>query len=115
VYEGRKLTLTHGGQSIRLTVDNQNRWHQAIRMYPISNFAVDGQTLEGYVYTVKNRHYFMMGDNRDNSLDSRYWGFLPERNVVGEALIIYWSWDKDVPLYRLLRKIRFGRILNLIR
>jgi signal peptidase I len=56
----------------------------------------------------------MMGDNRDFSLDSRYWGYLPERYVVGEALIIYWSWDKEIPMYRLFNKIRWNRLLNLI-
>jgi len=64
---------------------------------------------------VPNDHYFMMGDNRDNSADSRSWGFLPKDNIVGEALIIYWSWDKDVPLYRVFSKIRFTRIGDLIR
>jgi len=59
--------------------------------------------------------YFMMGDNRDNSLDSRYWGFLPKKNIVGKAMIIYFSWDKYTPLYRLHKKIRFSRILGLIK
>ncbi len=115
LYEGHKITLSYGSQNIRLTVENQNRWPRAIQTYPLKSFAIDGQFLDGYVYTIKHRHYFMMGDNRDNSLDSRYWGFLPERNVVGEGLIIYWSWDSDVPLYRLLKKIRWNRILGLIR
>lgn len=115
VYEGHKLILSHRGESIRLIVENQDRWQQAIRIYEPEDFSIDGHALNDYVYTVKNRHYFMMGDNRDNSLDSRYWGFLPERYVVGEGLIIYWSWDKNVPLYRIFKKIRWGRILNLIR
>jgi signal peptidase I len=60
-------------------------------------------------------HYFMMGDNRDNSSDSRYWGFLPAENVVGEAMVIYWSWDKNVALYRVFDKVRWLRIGDLIR
>lgn len=115
LYEGHKITLSHGGEETRLTADNQNRWITAIDTYPIESFAIDGHSLNDYVYVVKHRHYFMMGDNRDNSLDSRYWGFLPERNVVGEGLIIYWSWDNQVPLYRLLNKIRWNRVLGLIR
>ncbi len=43
--------------------------------------------------TVPDRHYFMMGDNRDNSQDSRYWGFLPAHYVKGRALMIYWSFE----------------------
>lgn len=49
-------------------------------------------------YTVQDNYYFAMGDNRDNSLDSRYWGFLPERDIVGEAMMVYWSWDPGIPL-----------------
>lgn len=57
---------------------------------------VDGQAMDRY--TVSRDYYFAMGDNRDNSLDSRYWGFLPESDMVGQAMMVYWSWDPDLPI-----------------
>jgi signal peptidase I len=59
-----------------------------------------------------------MGDHRDNSLDSRYWGFIPKVDLVGTPLIVYWSWDTNISLFDIfsrLGSIRFGRIGTLIR
>jgi signal peptidase I len=58
--------------------------------------------------TVPKDGLFVMGDNRDESFDSRFWGFVPLRDVSGKAFIIYWSWDSDD------MKVRWGRLARLL-
>jgi signal peptidase I len=65
--------------------------------------------------TVPEGHYFMMGDNRDNSQDSRYWGFMPREYVKGKALFVYFSFGEGGSgLSGLLGNVRWGRILHQI-
>jgi len=65
--------------------------------------------------TVPAGHYFMMGDNRDNSQDSRYWGFLPQEYVKGRALFVYFSFgEKSAGLSSLVTGVRWNRILHQI-
>lgn len=71
---------------------------------------IDGQAVTEY--TFKQNYYFMMGDNRHNSLDSRYWGFVPEDHIVGKAFFIWLSIDRNGSF---LSKIRWSRFFNLIK
>jgi signal peptidase I len=77
---------------------------------------IDGTPADQYI--VEQDYIFGMGDHRDNSLDGRFWGFIPEESIIGTPLIVYWSWSPDIPLSDLIDKlstIRFGRIGTLIK
>jgi signal peptidase I len=62
--------------------------------------------------TVPEGQYFMMGDNRDNSQDSRYWGFLPRHYLKGKALMIYWSYDSGAA--NIFSRTRWNRLFHQI-
>ncbi len=67
---------------------------------------INGQKTDHY--TFKMNYYWMMGDNRHNSADSRYWGFVPEDHIVGKALFVWMSWNENGSFFS---KIRWSRLL----
>ncbi|MBW7466071.1 signal peptidase I [Pontibacter aydingkolensis] len=82
---------------------NQNAAVRSGKLY------IDGEQVNQY--TFKQNYYFMMGDNRHNSLDSRYWGFVPENHVVGKAVFVWMSLDANAGL---LDKVRWSRLFSMV-
>jgi signal peptidase I len=92
------------GATIQLTPDNIIRYQRLIQVYEANQFEQkDGKIYINGVatdsYTFKMDYYWMMGDNRHNSLDSRYWGVVPEDHIVGKASLIWFSWE-DGPRWK---------------
>ncbi len=112
------LLIPKKGLTIELTPDNWTTYNRCIRNYEGHHDAYyDYDTATAYIdgkptatYTFGMDYYFMMGDNRDNSQDSRFWGFVPEDHVVGTPMIILASFDNERGLFD--GKIRWNRILR---
>ncbi len=99
------------GATIQLTADNVIRYKRSISVYEGNKFEekngqyfINDQPVTSY--TFKMNYYWMMGDNRHNSLDSRFWGFVPEDHVVGKASLIWFSYDSGPRWNRIFQKIR---------
>ena len=104
------------GAKVDLTLANLPLYERCIRNYEGNTLEVKGGQIlingqPATSYTFKMDYYWMQGDNRDNSLDSRFWGFVPEDHIVGTPSIILISFDKDHPL--MSGGIRWNRIFKM--
>jgi signal peptidase I len=105
------------GESIKLSLDNLPIYERPIRVYEHNDLEVrDGKIFingeQTDSYTFKMDYYWMMGDNRHNSADSRYWGFVPEDHIVGKPIFIWWSSDPDRGLFG--GGIRWSRLFRFV-
>jgi signal peptidase I len=108
------------GETIDLTLKNLPIYERPIRTYEGNKLEVkDGKIFindkETTKYTFKLDYYWMQGDNRHNSLDSRYWGFVPEDHIVGKPIFIWWSSDPDRGGFSGIRWSRLFRFVDNIK
>ena len=109
------INIPKSGQTFELTLKSLPIYERAIRIYENNKLEVkDGKIfindVETRYYTFKMNYYWMMGDNRHNSADSRYWGFVPEDHIVGRPVFVWLSLDKDKGWFN--GKIRWKRLFS---
>jgi signal peptidase I len=113
-----ELVIPAKGMKIQLNDSTLGIYGETIRLYEGHNrveiangkLSISGTPVTEYAF--QQDYYFMMGDNRHDSLDSRYWGFVPEDHIVGKALFIWLSLDYEADL---MHKIRWNRLFSLVR
>ena len=111
------VTIPKKGETVQLNLDNLPIYERLIDFYENNDLKIEEDRIyingiETNEYTFKMDYYFMMGDNRHNSADSRFWGFVPEDHIVGKAVFIWLSIDKNATSF--FERIRFRRMFSLI-
>ena len=110
------ITIPEAGKTVQLTQQSLPLYKRIIENYEGNTLEANGNTIKinGEVatsYTFKQNYYWMMGDNRHRSEDSRYWGFVPEDHIVGKPVFIWMSWDTNG---KGLGKIRWERLFTTV-
>jgi len=117
------LYIPGKGDTLHITEENFDGWRvfiqregNEVRMSNDGSIIINGEQIEHYI--VQRDYMFGLGDNRNNSLDSRYFGLIAEEMLIGSPMIVYLSWNPHIPIVNFIRKIgsvrweRFGRVIR---
>ncbi|RZJ72340.1 MAG: signal peptidase I [Flavobacterium sp.] len=113
------IYIPEKGKSVQLTVAALPFYKKIIEEYEHNDLKVNGSEIRinGQVvtsYTFKQNYYWMMGDNRHHSEDSRFWGFVPEDHIVGKPVLVWMSIDQNEPWSNISKKIRWERLFTTV-
>ncbi|MBW3519382.1 signal peptidase I [Flavobacterium sp. NKUCC04_CG] len=113
------IPIPYKGEVVKLNSETLPFYKQIIKDYENNSLETHGENIlingqPATEYTIKQDYYFMMGDNRHNSEDSRYWGFVPEDHIVGKPVFVWMSLDQNIPWGKAIDKIRWERMFTTV-
>jgi signal peptidase I len=118
----RTWVIPRKGDTIHLQESSLSTWQgfmlregHRVTLSPLGEVLVDEKP--STTYNIEHNHYFVVGDNRSDSYDSRYWGLISEEEILGKALIVYWSWDESASAHSICDRfaaVRWRRIGMLV-
>ena len=111
------IYIPEAGKTVSLNRENLPFYNKIISEYEGNDLSVSGDEIKingqtATSYTFKQDYYWMMGDNRHNSLDARYFGFTPADHIVGKPIFIWMSWDSSGK--GIMNKIRWERLFTTV-
>ncbi|MDX1829122.1 MAG: signal peptidase I [Lutibacter sp.] len=111
------IYIPEAGKTVELNLKTLPFYKRIIEVYEHNNLTVNGNKIFingklANTYTFKQNYYWMMGDNRDNSEDARFWGYVPFDHVVGKPVFIWFSWDSNGK--SLMDKVRWNRLFTTV-
>ena len=113
------IYIPEAGKQVTLNAENLPLYKRIIEEYEHNDLKVNGNQIlingqPATTYTFKQDYYWMMGDNRHRSEDSRYWGFVPANHIVGKPVFIWLSLDQNIPWSKAIDKIRWERMFTTV-
>ncbi len=114
------IYIPKAGATVKLNLKTLPFYKQIIKNYENNDLQVVGENIyinqqKADSYTFRQDYYFMIGDNRHNSLDSRYWGYVPYDHVLGKPVMVWFSWDANSPTWgEKLKSIRWDRLFTTV-
>ena len=117
------ITVPGKGATVTITEANLPIYARIINVFEASEYAGAAYPAfrkriaagESIPYTFSMDYYLMMGDNRHQSQDGRYWGFVPEDHVLGKAWFVWWSWEVGIPIWQKIGTLRLNRLVSPVR
>ena len=114
------IYIPKAGATVKIDTETLPYYEQIIKNYENNDLVINGNDIfingeKADTYTFKQDYFFLVGDNRHNSLDARYWGYVPFDHVLGKPVMVWFSWDADAATFKeKIKSIRWDRMFTTV-